>query len=115
MADTNPLLITGMDQHIIANMTMLNQAATANHQSALNNHSRNSEVLGKRIVEWDGAETVAHAEGYTRVSPVSAPYHLANGMTEISGAIQNNQNNVNQSYAQLLASIEGLKAMFVNK
>ena len=110
---TSDLLTGSLEQSIVNNATMLAQAATANHQSQLNNNSRNAELLGKRVVEWDGAEAIAHAEGYSRISPTSQPYHLASGINQLSGVIQNNQNLISQGFMQLNSSIEGLKTVIM--
>ena len=111
MADSNELLISSLNRSIVDNSTKLADAGSSNHAAQLANHSRCAEVLSKRICEWDGAETVAGAEGYSRISPVSQGHVLANTMEQVTGVIQNNQNQVSQALMQLLASIEGLKGI----
>ena len=111
MADANSLLETSLNRSIVDTSTKLADASASNHTSQINNFSRAAEVLSKRIAEYDGPEAMAAAEGYTRVSPTSQGYHSANTMTQVTAALQNNQNNVSQALMQLLASIEGLKAM----
>ena len=110
MAETNELLITTLQRGITESSNMISNAAVANHQSQLNNFSRGAEILTKRICEWDGAETIAHAEGYTRFSPASQTHHTATSMAELSSVIQNNQNQFSQGFLQLQQSIEGLRS-----
>ena len=115
MADANSLLETSLNRSIVDNSQKLADAGTANFTAQQNNHARCAEVLSKRICEYDGPEAMATAEGYSRISPTSQGYHAANTMTQVTGAIQNNQNQVSQALLQLMTSIEGLKSVMAAK
>jgi hypothetical protein len=104
------LLQTTLERGIAESSNIISNAMVANHTSQLNNFARCAEVLSKRISEWDGPEAIAGAEGYTRFSPASQVHHAAVSMAELSGVMQNNQNQVAQGFLQLQASIEGLKS-----
>lgn len=112
MADaaSGELLLTTLQRGITESSNMISNAAVSNHASQINNFSRGAEVLTKRLCEWDGAETVSHAEGYTRFSPASQVHHQAVSMSELSSALQNSQNQIAQGFLQLQQSIEGLRA-----
>jgi len=107
---TDQLLLANLNRSIVDTSTKLADIATANHQSALNNHSRNSENLGKRTCELDNIEAMATSEAITRVSPVSQPHIQANGMNQLGASIQNNQNYINQGFTQLSQQIYSLNS-----
>ena len=109
MADATSLLETSLSRSIVETSAQLSTAAAHNHTAQINNFSRGAEVLSKRICEWDGSETVAHAEGYSRVSPVSQGHILGQTMSQVGGVLQNNQNYIAQGFAQLQTTLEGLR------
>ena len=107
MADApNPLLLDSLNRSIVDESTKLAAAANSNHTSQLNNFSRAAEVLSKRIAEVDTAESVAESEMISRISPVSQGHVLGQTLTQVGGAMQNNQNYIIQGFAQMTTMLD---------
>jgi len=109
------LLQTTLERGIAESSNMISNAMVANHQSQLNNFSRGAEILTKRMCEYDGPESLATTENYTRFSPASQVHHSAVSMAELSSVIQNNQNQFSQGFLQLQQSIDSLRNAILNK
>jgi len=76
----------------------------------LNNFSRAAELLSKNIVEYDLSQALAQAEGMSRISTTSQPYHLANGMALVNASNQSTQNAIAQGFAQLTTMMNAMLA-----
>jgi hypothetical protein len=110
MADANSLLETSLNRSIVDNSTKLADAGQANHTAQLNNFSRAAELLSKNIVEYDLSQALAQAEGMSRISTTSQPYHLANGMALVNASNQSTQNAIAQGFAQLTTMMNAMLA-----